>query len=303
MALAEGSGMYQPKPPKPQVSYGAPSGPYAQPASAPLGNYGYTPISTLQQAPAQPASSAPLGPVGGFLKGAVTAFDPRSMWQGAKVVATGLRHPIMPGSDEWRKQMMVELAGLKQQASTPEGAGALATLAIPGLGLAKAPSLAGRLGKGASELGDAARVVSYPAGEVTNPGLLSRMGEHADLAEAVLANKDFDRHIAMAGRQNLLRRADDQGYTLGAMLRGEQAPHIQTPFVTEKTLSNTLKRRAGDEGGFASTDALGRFALGAGAGGALAPVIWNLMHRGSPINLNNGFNYQRPDGTAPYGGR
>jgi len=175
MALAEGSGMYQPKPPKPQVSYGAPSGPYAQPAGAPQGNYGYTPISTLSTPLPQPAQAAPLGAVGGFLKGAVTAFDPRSMWQGAKVVATGLRHPIMPGSDEWRKQMMVELAGLKQQASTPEGAGALATLAIPGLGLAKAPSLAGRLGKGASELGDAARVVSYPAGEVTNPGLLSRM--------------------------------------------------------------------------------------------------------------------------------
>src|SRR6188508_1748868 len=110
MALAEGSG-FTPKPPKPQVSYGAPSGPYAQPQGAPQGNYGYTPISTLSQAPAQPAQAAPLGGVGGFLKGAVSSFDPRTMWAGAKMVATGLRHPIMPGSDEWRKQMMVELAG------------------------------------------------------------------------------------------------------------------------------------------------------------------------------------------------
>jgi hypothetical protein len=244
MALAEGSG-FVPQKPKPQVSYGAPSGPYAQPASAPQGNYGYTPISTLQTPQAQP-QAAPLGGVGGFLKGAVSSFDPRNMWAGAKMVATGLRHPIMPGSAEWRKQMMVELAGLKQQAGTAEGAGSLSTLLIPGLGLAKAPALASRLGKGAEELGAAGRVASYPAGEVANPQLLSRMGEHADLAEAVLANKDFDRHIAMAGRQNLLRRADDQGYTLGAMLRGEQAPHIQTPFATEKTLSNTLKRRAGE---------------------------------------------------------
>jgi len=247
MALAEGSG-YTPGPPKPQVSYGAPSGPYASPlqphASAPMGNYGYTPISTLSQRPAQPAQAAPLGGVGGFLKGAVQSFDPRTMWAGAKMVATGLRHPIMPGSDEWRKQMMVELSGLKQQASTAEGAGSLSTMLIPGLGLAKAPSIAARLGRGAEELGGAARVASYPAGEVTNPQLLSRMGEHADLAEAVLANKDFDRHIAAAGRTNLLRRADDQGYTLGAMLRGEQPPHIQTPFTTNKTLSRT--RRAGD---------------------------------------------------------
>ncbi len=245
MALAQGSG-FTPGPPKPANTggYNAPSGPYAAPQGAvPQGNYGYTPITSLMQKPAQPAA-APLGGVGGFLKGAVSGFDPRNMWAGAKMVATGLRHPIMPGSDEWRKQMMVELAGLKQQASTAEGAGSLSTMLIPGLGLAKAPSMAARFGKGAEELGAASRVASYPAGEVANPQLLSRMGEHADLAEAILANKDFDRHIAAAGRQNLLRRADDQGFTLGAMLRGEQAPHIQTPFVTEKTLSRT--RRAGD---------------------------------------------------------
>jgi len=242
MALAEGSG-FSPKPPKPQVQYGAPSGPYA------------APINQVPQT-AQPKSFLPgrvnpgtLGTGSGnaltsFLGGAVSSFDPRNMWAGAKMVATGLRHPIMPGSDEWRKQMMVELAGLKQQASTAEGAGSLSTMLIPGLGLAKAPSMAARFGKGAEELGAASRVASYPAGEVANPQLLSRMGEHADLAEAILANKDFDRHIAAAGRQNLLRRADDQGFTLGAMLRGEQAPHIQTPFVTEKTLSRT--RRAGD---------------------------------------------------------
>ena len=241
MALAEGSG-YTPGPPKPQVSYGAPSGPYAAPVSVPQ--------------VAQPKSFLPgrvnpgtLGTGSGnaltsFIGGAVKSFDPRTMWAGAKMIGTGLRHPIMPGSEEWRKQMMVELSGLKQQASSAEGAGSLSTMLIPGLGLAKAPSIAARLGRGAEELGGAARVASYPAGEVTNPQLLSRMGEHADLAEAVLANKDFDRHIAAAGRTNLLRRADDQGYTLGAMLRGEQPPHIQTPFTTNKTLSRT--RRAGD---------------------------------------------------------
>ena len=245
MALAQGAG-FTPKPPKPQVSYGAPSGPYAQPASAPMGNYGYTPISTLSQAPGQPDHAAPLGGVGSFLKGAVSSFDPRNMWAGAKMVATGLRHPIMPGSDEWRKQMMVELAGIRQQAGTAEGAGSLSTMLIPGLGLAKAPAMAPRFGRGAEELGAATRVASYPAGEVANPQLLSRMGEHADLAEAILANKSFDQHIAAAGRQNLLRRADDQGYTLGAMLRGEQAPHIQMPFTTNKALSGSLKRRSTD---------------------------------------------------------
>lgn len=320
MALAEGSG-FRPAPPKPQVSYGAPSGPYA------------APIDAMPQSPApafrgMPGRVAPgtLGTGSGnaltsFMGGVAKSFDPREMWAGMKVIGTGLRHPIMPGSEEWRKQMMVELAGLKAQAGSAEGAGGLASLLIPVAGAAKAPALAARFGRGAEELGGAARVASYPAGEVTNPQLLSRMGEHADLAEAVLANKDFDRHIAAAGRQNLLRRADDQGFTLGAMLRGEQAPHIQSPFTTSKTLSRT--RRAGDpqpgpfqapynammerfnsEAGSVNPETLAKMSIGAaGVGGVGSPLVWNFMHGGSPFNLNNGFNYQRPDGTRPYGGR
>jgi hypothetical protein len=62
--------------------------------------------------------------------------------------------------------------------------------------------------------------------------------------------------------------------------------------------------RFNSEAGSVNPETLAKMSIGAaGVGGVGSPLVWNFMHGGSPFNLNNGFKYQRPDGTRPYGGR
>lgn len=191
MALAQGSG-FTPKPPKPQVSYGAPSGPYAHPASAPgQMPYGYDPVQAMApSAIARPKSYMPT-PAG------VSGADLLAL---AQRRASGFHRSFGYGTG-------------------PEVRGDMANLAmlIPGGGEAGVGGLLSRLmNRFRPAESGLSRVTSYPTGEVTNPQLLGRMGEHADLAEAVLANKSFDQHLAQAKRAEDLKKAP----SLADILRG-----------------------------------------------------------------------------------
>lgn len=220
----------------------APSGPYAapaqyrgpQPGSAQV-PYGFDPLAqsgqSLQAPSNIPVYASPHGPMMGV---------------------PGRQVPLRRGTnvlDEYYAQQGNLIRGGRPADPTTMGhadsaafaAKLIATLAPVGAlsGAMKAPAAV----KGAAELPSAIdRIIGGSSAPVQNPGLLSRLGEHADNAERVLAFKSFDRELEAAKKAQMLRRADDQGYTLGAMLRGETPPHIQSPFTTAKNFS----RRAGD---------------------------------------------------------
>lgn len=203
MALAIGTGMNTPKPPKPQVSYGAPSGPYASPAhAAPQGSGVYNPnpaaVLANQQAwnnvlgggtaaaPYMPSLQLPMSPLGSGL-------------------ARGIKHPESQPIDEYYAMMGNLIRGGRgADPTTLDFGGSLkfgAELASmfplgpgPEIGAAsKAPralSLLGDALKGLRGEKNAARAVSYPTGSMPVTRYpLARLGEHAGFGPEVQAHR------------------------------------------------------------------------------------------------------------------
>lgn len=251
MALSEGTNYsYTPPKPKPQVNYGAPSGPYATPAASPAA----VSLAHLQQTIKQPA----MGPWQGmgqtelqrlgdpfaqdyafaaykrglkaiphrenpweqrFAQGFWGTFDPRNytpskLYEGGKYA---VQHPMDT---------------LKTTFTTPEGLGGLTSGAA----------------------------ITAATGGAAAPAALSRLkgaGRAAELADNVASQANVARNVrgnfGIPNRQAMLDFADQQGYSLGAMLRGEQAPLYSSPFTTMKTAGKTPPSRvtstAGSRGG------------------------------------------------------
>lgn len=216
--LAQGAGFtpFNPPKPKPQPSYGysamAPSGPYASPR--PQASYGFDPLSQSGQS-LQAPSAAPFMP---------TKFGIIRRQPGAQ--------PI----DEWYAAQGNLIRGGRPADPTTMGhldsaayaANLIATLAPVGAlsGAMKAPALA----RGAMEAPSAVeRIIGGSSAPVRNPGLLGRLGEHADNAERVLAFKSFDAEMQKAQREAMLKQ-----YSLSALLRGEQPPALGLQYGFER---------------------------------------------------------------------
>jgi len=142
-----------------------------------------------------------------FAGGFWGTFDPRNytpqkLYEGGKYA---VQHPMDT---------------LKTTFTTPEGlggltSGALVTAATGGAGSA---TLANRLSKAGK------------AGE-----LADNVAQNARAANMVVRNTRGD--FGIPGRQSMLDWASDQGYSLGAMLRGEQAPHYNPHLTSDGTIA------------------------------------------------------------------
>jgi len=198
VALSQGTNYSYtpPKPPKPAGGYGAPSGPYAQPS---MGD----PVQAQTPSLGYPGARGPITTTYG------TVMLPQAAPQPGYQTILG---SALPGRPPVRRDPTT----LGHMDSAIFAANLIASLAPFGPG----PELAGL--KGGIKGVQVAREVTSPA---------------ATLQKAA----EFDRGMrgygsyGIGNRAEMLNAADAKGYTLGAMLRGEQPPLIQRPFTTQKT--------------------------------------------------------------------
>lgn len=214
-----------PKPPKPVVNYGAPSGPYASPASVQQARLQQT-IQQPMQGPWRGMGQTELARLGDpfafdyssrsykreltdiphvenpmlskFLGGFWGTFDPRNIPK----IPAGVKYAVENPGD-----------ALRQTFTTPEGLGGLTSGAV----------LTAATGGGAA----AGTLNSLRA-----PAAASRLADNVSAQQRVAGAMRGD--FGIPGRQNLLDEASARGYDLGAMLRGEQAPLLSKPFATAK---------------------------------------------------------------------
>jgi len=236
MALSEGTNYSYtpPKPPKPQVQYGAPSGPYAAPLASPAA----VSMAHLQQTIQQPMQ----GPWRGMGQTELQRLgDPFAQDYAFAAYKRGLRQ-IPHSKNPWEQRFMQGFWGtfdphnytpsklyeggkyavqhpmdvLKTTFTTPEGLGGLTSGAAvtAATGGAAAPTFANRL----SKAGKAAELADNVASQSQVAARMSGRGGYG------IPNRDA-----------MLNFADEQGYTLGSMLRGEQAPHYNPQMTTQKT--------------------------------------------------------------------
>jgi hypothetical protein len=199
-----------PKPPKPPVSYGAPSGPYAAPIHNPPAGTGSSPSSPAavlanQQAWAQLLGGGTSGGVAGGMQNLPSLQLPQAM--NPLLTRYGLIHrkPGQQPIDDFYEQQGNLIRGGRPSDPTTMGFGdslkfeaGLATMFPLGPGpeigaASKAPralSLLGDAWRSVRGEKNAARAVSYPTGDApASKYALARLGQHAGFGPEVQAHR------------------------------------------------------------------------------------------------------------------
>lgn len=228
MALTSGSGVYTPPKPKPQVSYGAPSGPYAKPASTP---YGFDPLAQSGQSIQAPQPKNYIPTKYGIIT--PPSYNPMAEWykqQGSLVRGGRPADPTTMG--HWDSAKFA--AGLIASAPIIGGA--------PELALASKVPEALNLIRGA-EAGNAVRSAVAP--KPFAPAYDAIMAQHA--AETAPAARPGSLMEALqTPPMSPQKRASmlEQAPSLGSILRAERGP---TPrmFAPERAMKPAGQRIPG----------------------------------------------------------
>jgi hypothetical protein len=227
MALSVGTGYNQPKNPPKSPPHPAPASPHSgvspfmagalgmaqNPQARAALSYGYDPVQAMTSSASGVPSSYMPTPMG------ISGADLLAQYQRK---ASGYRRSFGYGTDE---ESANDIAMLM---SFLPGGGA-------GMG-PKAPGFIARMLSSFKRGSGAERAASYPTGQAANS--LGNLGQHADLAEATIANKLFDQTLGTSKRASDLKKAPSLGDILKEDTLGRQSFVKEQLGVPERPMLN-----------------------------------------------------------------